>query len=82
LTSLKVNWYKTPPLKISLSSVILKSWIFVWVQLSMRIGIKQERENPFEIKGKQALFVVNLPEQKMAGEYPKVCCLILATPIS
>lgn len=31
-------------------------------------GIKQERENPFEIEGKQALFVVNLPEQKMAGE--------------
>ena len=31
-------------------------------------GIKQERENPFEIKGKQALFVVNLPERKMAGE--------------
>ena len=31
-------------------------------------GIKQERENPFEIEGKQALFVVNLPERKMAGE--------------
>ncbi|SFP02593.1 tRNA-binding protein [Enterovibrio norvegicus DSM 15893] len=31
-------------------------------------GIKQERENPYEIEGKQALFVVNLPEQKMAGE--------------
>ncbi len=31
-------------------------------------GIKQERENPSEIEGKQALFVVNLPEQKMAGE--------------
>jgi tRNA-binding protein len=30
-------------------------------------GIKQERENPAEIKGKQALFVVNLPERKMAG---------------
>ncbi|MDO6544881.1 tRNA-binding protein [Photobacterium sanguinicancri] len=31
-------------------------------------GIKQERENPRDIEGKQALFVVNLPEQKMAGE--------------
>ncbi|GIC78629.1 tRNA-binding protein [Moritella sp. F3] len=31
-------------------------------------GIKQERENPQEIEGKQALFVVNLPERKMAGE--------------
>ena len=31
-------------------------------------GIKQERENPKEIEGKQALFVLNLPEKKMAGE--------------
>lgn len=31
-------------------------------------GIRQERENPFEIEGKQALFVLNLPERKMAGE--------------
>jgi tRNA-binding protein len=31
-------------------------------------GIKKERENPTEIEGKQALFVVNLPERKMAGE--------------
>ena len=30
--------------------------------------IKQERENPKEIEGKQALFVVNLPDRKMAGE--------------
>jgi tRNA-binding protein len=35
---------------------------------SILAGIKQERENPFEIKGKQALFIVNLPEKKMAGE--------------
>jgi len=35
---------------------------------SILAGIKQERDNPFEIEGKQALFVVNLPEQKMAGE--------------
>jgi tRNA-binding protein len=31
-------------------------------------GIKKERENPREIEGRQALFVVNLPERKMAGE--------------
>jgi tRNA-binding protein len=31
-------------------------------------GIKQERDNPKEIENKQALFVVNLPERKMAGE--------------
>ena len=31
-------------------------------------GIKKERENPTEIVGKQALFVVNMPDQKMAGE--------------
>ena len=35
---------------------------------SILAGIKQERENPHEIEGKQALFVVNLPEKKMAGE--------------
>ena len=31
-------------------------------------GIKQERANPHEIEGRQALFVVNLPPRKMAGE--------------
>jgi tRNA-binding protein len=31
-------------------------------------GIKQERESPEEIVGLQALFVVNLPPRKMAGE--------------
>ncbi|MCK5768278.1 MAG: tRNA-binding protein [Candidatus Atribacteria bacterium] len=31
-------------------------------------GIKQERENPGEIQGKQALFVVNLPVKKIFGE--------------
>jgi tRNA-binding protein len=35
---------------------------------SILAGIKQERENPREIQGKQALFVLNLPEKKMAGE--------------
>jgi tRNA-binding protein len=31
-------------------------------------GIKQERHNPKEIEGKQALFVVNLQSKKMMGE--------------
>jgi tRNA-binding protein len=33
------------------------------------VGMKKERENPkSEIEGRQALFVVNLPPRKMAGE--------------
>ena len=35
---------------------------------SILAGIKQERSSPKEIEGKQALFVVNLAERKMAGE--------------
>jgi tRNA-binding protein len=35
---------------------------------SILAGIKKERENPGEIEGKQALFVLNLPPRKMAGE--------------
>lgn len=35
---------------------------------SILAGIKHERKNPREIEGKQALFVVNLPDRKMAGE--------------
>ena len=35
---------------------------------SILAGIKQERENPQEIEGRQALFIVNLPDRKMAGE--------------
>ena len=31
-------------------------------------GIKQEREDPSEITGKQALFVVNIPPRRMAGK--------------
>ncbi len=31
-------------------------------------GIKKERENPREIEGRQALFVLNLKLRKMAGE--------------
>ena len=37
-------------------------------QRSILAGIKQERQNPQEIEGLQALFVVNLAERKMAGE--------------
>jgi tRNA-binding protein len=32
------------------------------------VGMKQERENPREIEGQQALFVLNLEPKKMAGE--------------
>ena len=31
-------------------------------------GLKKERQNPQEIEGKQALFVVNLPPRKMMGQ--------------
>jgi len=31
-------------------------------------GIKKERSHPREIEGRQALFVLNLPPRKMAGE--------------
>jgi tRNA-binding protein len=32
------------------------------------VGMKQERQDPREIEGKQALFVVNLAPKKMMGE--------------
>ena len=35
---------------------------------SILAGIKKERANPQEIEGKQALFALNLPKKKMAGE--------------
>ena len=31
------------------------------------VGMKREREDPREIEGSQALFVVNLPQRKMAS---------------
>ena len=37
-------------------------------QRSILSGIRQERDDPAEITGKQAMFIVNLPERKMAGE--------------
>ena len=53
-------------------------------------GIKQERKNPEEIVGRQALFVVNLAPRKMAGEvsqgmlfdigYPDGITPVLAVP--
>lgn len=35
---------------------------------SILAGMKQERRNPREIEGMQALFVVNLEPKKMAGQ--------------
>jgi tRNA-binding protein len=35
---------------------------------SILAGMKQERDNPCEIEGRQALFVVNLEPKKMLGE--------------
>jgi len=53
-------------------------------------GIKQERDDPGEIVGKQALFVVNLEPRRMAGEvsegmlfdlgYPDGIVPVLAVP--
>ncbi len=53
-------------------------------------GIKQERADPGEIAGKQALFVVNLEPRRMAGEvsdgmlfdvgYPDGITPVLAVP--
>lgn len=37
-------------------------------QRTILAGIKQERKDPKEIEGKQALFVVNLEPRKMMGE--------------
>lgn len=37
-------------------------------QRSILAGLKQERPNPREIEGRQALFVVNLAPKKMAGQ--------------
>jgi tRNA-binding protein len=36
-------------------------------QRTILAGMKQERTDPKEIEGQQALFVVNLPPRKMAG---------------
>lgn len=36
-------------------------------QRRILVGMKQERADPQEIKGKQALFVINLAPKKMSG---------------
>jgi len=35
---------------------------------SILVGVKQERQNPKEVEGKRALFVINLEPKKMMGE--------------
>ncbi len=35
---------------------------------SILAGIKNERSNPYELEGRQALFVINLEPRRMAGE--------------
>ena len=37
-------------------------------QRNILVGFKTERDNPKEVEGKQALFIVNLAPKKMAGE--------------
>ena len=55
--------------EISGSNKLLKLTVdFGDAQRSILAGMKQEREDPQEIEGKQALFVVNLPPKQMAGE--------------
>jgi tRNA-binding protein len=54
------------------------------------VGLKKERDNPEEVVGAQALFVVNLEPQKMMGElsegmlldigYPNKITPVLALP--
>ena len=35
---------------------------------SVLVGMKKERQNPREVEGKQALFVVNIEPKKMMGQ--------------
>jgi tRNA-binding protein len=37
-------------------------------QRTILVGMKQEREDPKEVEGRQALFVVNLEPKKIMGE--------------
>lgn len=56
-------------LEVANSSKLMKLVVdFGDHERSILAGLKQERDDPTEICGKQALFVVNLPEKKMAGE--------------
>ena len=43
-------------------------------------GMKQERANPAEIQGRQALFVVNLEPRKMMGEVSEAMLFDLGSP--
>jgi tRNA-binding protein len=43
-------------------------------------GMKQERANPAEIQGHQALFVVNLEPRKMMGEVSEAMLFDLGSP--
>ena len=47
---------------------------------SILAGMKQERANPREIEGRQALFVVNLEPRKMAGEISEGMLLDIGFP--
>lgn len=42
------------------------------------VGMKGERDNPKEIEGQQALFVVNLAPRKWQGKCQRACSLISA----
>jgi tRNA-binding protein len=48
-------------------------------QRTIIAGIKQERAQPKEIEGKQALFIVNLAPRKMRGEVSEGMLSTLAT---
>jgi methionine--tRNA ligase beta chain len=43
-------------------------------------GMKKERENPKELEGKQALFVVNLEPKKMMGEVSEIMLFDIGYP--
>lgn len=43
-------------------------------------GMKQERTNPGEIQGRQALFVVNLEPRKIMGEISEAMLFDLGSP--
>jgi methionine--tRNA ligase beta chain len=43
-------------------------------------GMKQERANPAEIQGRQALFIVNLDPRKMMGEVSEAMLFDLGSP--
>ena len=47
---------------------------------SILAGMKQERANPRELEGRQALFVVNLEPRKMAGEISEGMLLDIGFP--